>query len=127
MSRISTKPGRRISLNVIVDYDRAQVQIIRQLHDTKGFLVDSGNMGWMPIDEFRAFLADAKARTDKRPTLMSRFDFNLPEESQTAADEALHKLRQIAARDALTRGDIATAMDLAPDASILAPRENSQP
>lgn len=80
MSSLSTKPGRRISLNVIVDHDRGLVQIIRRLHDTKGFLVDSGNMGQMPIEEFRAFLSEAKSRTDKRPTLMSRFGFNLPEQ-----------------------------------------------
>lgn len=126
MSGITEKPGRRIGLNVIVDHDRGQVQIIRNLHDTHGCMVDSGNMGWMPIEEFKAFLADAKVRTDKRPTLMSRFGFNLPEDNRALEAETMRKLRNEGARSALARGDIATAMDLAPDASILAPREDSQ-
>ena len=56
MSKISDKPGRQISLCTIHDRERKLIQIIRNLHNTKGFLVGSGNMGWMPEDEWKAFL-----------------------------------------------------------------------
>jgi len=56
MTTIKDKPGRRIRLMTIVDYERSRVQIIRNLSNTHGFLVDSGNMGWMPTDEWIAFL-----------------------------------------------------------------------
>lgn len=122
MSGIRDKPGRHIGLNVIVDHDAGRVQIIRNLHDTKGCMVDSGNMGWMPLDEFQAFLADAQIRTSKRPTLMSRFGFNLPEDNHALEAEVMRKLRNEGARSALARSDIGTAMDLAPDTSILEPK-----
>jgi hypothetical protein len=56
MSTLKDKPGRQMRLMVIVDRERNLVQVIRNLHNTKGFLVDSGNMGWMPLTEWRVFL-----------------------------------------------------------------------
>ena len=70
---IKDKPGRRISLHVIYDHNRAIVQICRQIHNTKGFLVDSGNMGQMPIEDWRKFLADQTVLQAEKPTLMQQF------------------------------------------------------
>ena len=74
MSRIADKPGRKISLNIIYDYDRQLVQIIRNLSNTKGFLVDSGNIGFMPMKEWEAFLARECVRVKgKEATLIEQF------------------------------------------------------
>jgi len=74
MTAIKDKPGRRITLNVIVDHERKLVQIIRNISNTKGFLCNSGNMGWMPIDEWQAFLNDHLEQADSRgKTLFERF------------------------------------------------------
>ncbi len=73
MSNLKIKPGRRIKLNALVDWEKKTVQIIRNLHDTKGFLVDSGNMGYMPLGEFREFCERELAITCERPTLMTAF------------------------------------------------------
>lgn len=70
---IQDKPGRRISLSVIYDNDRSIVQICRQLHNTKGFVIDSGNMGQMPLADWRKFLADHAALQKDQPTLMEQF------------------------------------------------------
>jgi len=66
MSALKDKPGRQMSLSAFVDRERNLVQVIRTLKNTKGFLVDRGNMGWMPLDEWRAFL--------EREALMARKD-----------------------------------------------------
>ncbi len=70
---IKDKPGRRISLSVIYDHERSIVQICRQLHDTKGFVMDSGNMGQMPLADWRKFLADQTDLQKDKPTLMEQF------------------------------------------------------
>jgi hypothetical protein len=71
---ISDKPGRRISLTTLVDRDRAMVQIIRRLYNTSGCMTDSGNMGWMPLSEWRAFLDEQRtAASDKQPLLVDVF------------------------------------------------------
>ena len=74
MTAIKDKPGRRITLNVIVDHERKLVHIIRNISNTKGFLVNSGNMGWMTIDEWQAFLNNHLEQADSRgKTLFERF------------------------------------------------------
>ena len=81
MTKIADKPGRKISLNVIVDRPRSLVQVIRKLHNTKGFLVDSGHMGWIPIDEWTTFLEKELRRARGEETLMEQF--GLLKESST--------------------------------------------
>jgi len=74
------KPGRRIRLQTLVDFERSRVQIIRNLSNTKGFLVDSGNMGWMPMEEWIAFLEkELKRANGQGKTLVEQFGFVLPE------------------------------------------------
>jgi hypothetical protein len=72
---IQDKPGRRISLSVIYDHKRGLVQIFRQLHNTKGFVTDSGNMGQMPLADWRKFLSDQVVLQADQPTLMEQFGF----------------------------------------------------
>lgn len=60
MSKLTEQSGRRMRLSAIVDREKNCVQIIRNLNDTRGFLVDSGNMGWMTIEDFEAFVSETK-------------------------------------------------------------------
>lgn len=83
MTKITSQYGRRVTLDAIVDRERNQVQIIRTLSNAKGFLVDSGNMGWMPLDEWRAFLAKQTVMASETPpTLMQLFGLDKKGESK---------------------------------------------
>jgi hypothetical protein len=73
MTGIKDKPGRRISLSTLVDHDQAKVQIIRRLHDTSGYVVDSGNMGYIPLSEWKAFLNEERTKAMNRPRLVDVF------------------------------------------------------
>jgi hypothetical protein len=76
MTVIKDKPGRQMHMNVLVDHDRNRVQIIRNLHNTKGFLVNSGNMGWIPMDEWREFLSKQTILANcPKPTLCETFGY----------------------------------------------------
>lgn len=73
MSKLQDKPGRQIRLGTLVDHERGRVQIIRNLHDTKGFLCDSGNMGWMPIKEWEEFIERQAVQIKNKSTLFETF------------------------------------------------------
>lgn len=70
MSKLSDKPGREIRLFTIHDKERKLVQIIRNLHNTKGFLVDSGNMGCMHEEEWKRFLEKESRELSKDSDLL---------------------------------------------------------
>ncbi len=69
MSKITDQPGTQIHLDLIVDHERGRVQIIRNIDKKRGFLVTSGNMGWVELGEFKQFLDQARVRVKSKPTL----------------------------------------------------------
>jgi hypothetical protein len=74
MSKLQDKPGRQMSLVAMVDRGRDRVQIIRNLKATRGCMCDSGNMGWMPLAEWRAFLErETVMAAATPPSLMERY------------------------------------------------------
>ena len=73
MTTLRDKPGRQIRLSVLIDREQNRVQFIRTLKDTKGFVVDSGNMGWMPLPEWQEFLAKQVPLAKADPTLMDLY------------------------------------------------------
>ncbi len=74
MSEIKDMPGRRILLMTIVDRERNLVQIIRNLVGKDGNTLNSGNMGWMPLDEYRRFLSKEMIRSKENLLLIEQFE-----------------------------------------------------
>ncbi len=72
MTKITDQPGTQVHLDLIVDHDRGRVQIIRNIDQKRGFLCTSGNMGWVEMEEFKKFLADAQIRVKRAPSLFEQ-------------------------------------------------------
>lgn len=81
MTKITDQPGTQIHLDLIVDHDRGLVQIIRNIDKKRGFLVTSGNMGWVEMEEFKKFLEDARVRVKRKPSLFETMTGKLLDEN----------------------------------------------